>query len=110
MGSLGLVVLVAVLDAVLGSALGLGASALARTEFQAVQLMPAVIFPQLLVCGILMPRADMPQALEWFSRAMPLTYGFESMQQLALGAAWADVRGRSGRSPCSSSGRSSLAS
>lgn len=95
-GSLGLVVLVAVLDAVLGSALGLGASALARTEFQAVQLMPAVIFPQLLVCGILMPRADMPQVLEWFSRAMPLTYGIESMQELALGAAWADVRGAIG--------------
>lgn len=58
--------------------------------------MPAVIFPQLLVCGILMPRADMPQVLEWFSRAMPLTYGIESMQELALGAAWADVRGAIG--------------
>ncbi|MBO9570532.1 MAG: ABC transporter permease, partial [Cellulomonas iranensis] len=46
-GPVGLMVGVAVLNAVLGSALGLAASALARTEFQAVQLMPAVILPQL---------------------------------------------------------------
>ena len=62
-GPIGLVVLVAVLDAVLGCALGLVASALARTEFQAVQLMPLVLFPQLITCGILMPRDEMPTVL-----------------------------------------------
>ncbi|MDC7122817.1 ABC transporter permease [Cellulomonas fimi] len=92
-GPIGLVILVAVLDAVLGCALGLGASALARTEFQAVQLMPAVIFPQIITCGLLMPRDEMPQLLEWLSRVFPLTYALDAMQKLAAGSGWADVRG-----------------
>ncbi|NKY39035.1 ABC transporter permease [Cellulomonas septica] len=92
-GPIGLVILVAVLDAVLGCALGLGASALARTEFQAVQLMPAVIFPQIITCGLLMPRDEMPQLLEWLSRIFPLTYALDAMQKLAAGSGWSDVRG-----------------
>ena len=95
-GPIGLVVLVAVLDAVLGCALGLGASALARTEFQAVQLMPAVLFPQIITCGLLMPRDQMPQVLEWLSRVFPLTYAIEAMQDLAAGGGWTDVRGAVG--------------
>ena len=95
-GPLGLVVLVALLDAVLGCTLGLAASAAARTEFQAVQMMPAVIIPQLLTAGIIMPREQMPEVLEWISRALPLTYAVESLQQLAGGAGWADVRGAIG--------------
>lgn len=92
-GPIGLVVLVAVLDAVLGCALGLGASALARTEFQAVQLMPLVVFPQIIVCGLLMPRDEMPQVLEWISRVFPLTYGLDAMQRLSAGQGWSEVAG-----------------
>ena len=95
-GDLWLVVVVAVLDAVLGTALGLAASSLARTEFQAVQMMPVVILPQLLTGGLLMPRELMPTALEWFSRAMPLTYGMEAQQDLAAGADLAGVQGAIG--------------
>lgn len=95
-GPIGLVVLVAVIDAVLGCALGLGGSALARTEFQAVQLMPALIFPQLITCGLLMPRDEMPQLLEWLSRVFPLTYAIEAMQDLAAGGGWEQVRGAVG--------------
>lgn len=88
-----LMVLVAVLDAVLGCALGLAASAVARTEFQAVQLMPAIIFPQLITAGLLMPRGQMPTALEWLSRVLPLTYGVEAMQRIAFGDGWSKVSG-----------------
>ncbi|WP_407319072.1 ABC transporter permease [Isoptericola halotolerans] len=95
-GPVWLVVLVALLNAVLGSCLGLAASALARTEFQAVQMMPALIFPQLIVCGLLMPRDQMPEVLEWISRAFPLTYAVDAMQQVAAGAGWADVAGAVG--------------
>ncbi|QAY64308.1 ABC transporter permease [Xylanimonas allomyrinae] len=95
-GSLGLVVLVALLDAVLGCTLGLAASAVARTEFQAVQMMPLVIIPQIITCGVLMPRDQMPQVLEWISRVLPLTYAVEALQQLAAGADWAQVRGAIG--------------
>jgi len=92
-GPLWVVVLVAVLDAVLGSTLGLAASALARTEFQAVQLMPLFVFPQLITCGLFMPRDQMPAVLEAVSRVLPLTYGVDALQRLAAGEGFADVRG-----------------
>ena len=53
-----LLVVVAVVDALLGTALGLFVSAFARTEFQAVQFMPAFVLPQFLLCGLLVPRDD----------------------------------------------------
>ncbi|WP_199423414.1 ABC transporter permease [Actinotalea solisilvae] len=95
-GDLWVVVLVAVLDALLGTALGLAASAVARTEFQAVQMMPVIIFPQLVTAGLFMPRDQMPAVLEAVSRAMPLTYGLEALQELAAGAGLVDVRGAVG--------------
>ncbi len=95
-GSVWLVLLVAVLDAVLGCTLGLACSAVARTEFQAVQMMPVVIIPQLVTAGIMMPRDQMPEVLEWVSRVLPLTYAVESLQDLARGAQWAGVRGAIG--------------
>ncbi|MCL2788151.1 MAG: ABC transporter permease [Micrococcales bacterium] len=85
-GPVALMGLVSVLDAVLGSTLGLAASALARTEFQAVQLMPVFLIPQILVCGLLMPRAAMPLVLEWISRALPFTYAAQAMEKLQVGA------------------------
>ncbi|MEU2202374.1 ABC transporter permease [Isoptericola sp. NPDC019482] len=96
LGPLWLVLVVGMLDAVLGCCLGLAASALARTEFQAVQMMAAVIFPQLITCGLLMPRDQMPEVLEWLSRVFPLTYAVEAMQTLAAGGEWTDVQGAVG--------------
>lgn len=94
-GPLWALILVGVLDAVLGTALGLAASALARTEFQAVQMMPAMILPQLIVCGLVMPRDQMPSVLEAASVVLPLTYGVDAMQTLAANtdvtAIWGDV-------------------
>ena len=93
-GPLWALILVGVLDAVLGTALGLAASALARTEFQAVQMMPAMILPQLVVCGLVMPRDQMPSVLEAASVVLPLTYGVDAMQTLAANtdvtAIWGD--------------------
>jgi ABC-2 type transport system permease protein len=82
-GSVGWVVLIAVLDAVLGVALGLLCSAFARTEFQAVQFMPVVVIPQLFLCGLLVPRDQLPQWLEWISNVLPLSYAVDALQQVA---------------------------
>ena len=46
-------------NALLGVALGLFVSAFARSEFQAVQFMPAVVLPQLLLCGLFVARDQM---------------------------------------------------
>lgn len=81
-GSPGLVAAVAVLDALLGTALGLSLSALATTEFQAVQFMPAVILPQLLLCGIIVPRQELPAVLHWLSDVLPMSYAAGATQQL----------------------------
>ncbi|MDR3360183.1 MAG: ABC transporter permease, partial [Bifidobacteriaceae bacterium] len=87
-GSLAALAGVGVMDAVLGSSLGLAASSLARTEFQAVQMMPVVVVPQILLCGLVMPRDQMPRALELLSDAAPLTYAVEATGDIAAGRGW----------------------
>jgi len=73
------VVVLAVGNAILGMALGLFVSAFATTEFQAVQFMPALIFPQLLLCGLFVAREDMASLLYAVSRALPLTYAYDAL-------------------------------
>ncbi|HWU22367.1 MAG TPA: ABC transporter permease [Nocardioides sp.] len=82
---------VGVADAVLGTALGLFVSAFARTEFQAVQFLPAVVVPQILLCGLLAPRSAMPDVLHAVSDVMPLTYAVDAMSRLAAGDALGGV-------------------
>ncbi|WP_433227883.1 ABC transporter permease [Actinomadura formosensis] len=82
-GSLGSLILVALLDALLGMALGLLASAFARTEFQAVQFMPALVLPQLLLCGLIYPREKMASWLQAIADVLPLSYAVEGMQQIS---------------------------
>lgn len=81
-GSPLLVVTIAIINAVLGVGLGLLCSAFARTEFQAVQFMPVVIAPQLLLCGIIVPRAALPEWLQWVSNALPASYALEALQEV----------------------------
>lgn len=71
--------LLAIGNAVLGMALGLFVSAFARTEFQAVQFMPAIIFPQLLLCGLFVDRHEMAGVLYRVSDALPLTYAYDAL-------------------------------
>ncbi|MEV7493302.1 ABC transporter permease [Streptomyces anulatus] len=81
-GSPWLLLLVALLDALLGTALGLFVSAFAASEFQAVQFMPAVIFPQLLLCGLFTPREAMHPVLEAISNVLPMSYAVDGMNQV----------------------------
>jgi len=85
-GSVWLVVLIAVADAILGMALGLLCSAFARTEFQAVQFMPAVVFPQLFLCGLFAARDSMQPVLGAISKALPMTYAVEGLEQIGAHA------------------------
>ncbi len=81
-GSGWLVILIAVANAVLGVALGLLCSAFARTEFQAVQFMPVVALPQLLLCGLFVPRDQMAGWLQAISDVLPLSYAVEALQEV----------------------------
>lgn len=78
----------AVGNALLGTSLGLLASAFARTEFQAVQFMPLVVIPQLLLCGLLAPRDSMAQVLTWISDVLPLSYAADSFTRVTQVSGW----------------------
>ena len=82
-GSIWLLFAVAVADALLGTALGLLASAFARTEFQVVQFMPLLVFPQILLGGIFIPTDQLPEALEAISSWLPLTFAIDALQAVA---------------------------
>jgi ABC-2 type transport system permease protein len=89
-------VVMALADALLGTALGLFVSAFAKTEFQAVQFMPAFVLPQILVCGLLVPLSQMPDLLERLAYFLPLTYAVDALNTVARDAsldadAWRDL-------------------
>ena len=84
------------LNAILGVALGLLASAFAHTEFQAVQFMPVIVLPQLLLCGLFHPRDQMATVLRWLSDVMPLSYAVDALQRVTnstslRGGYWRDT-------------------
>ena len=81
-GAVWLVIALAVANALLGMALGLFLSAFARTEFQAVQFMPAIVMPQVLLCGLFVPRDEMATVLDWISDALPLSYAVDALTQV----------------------------
>jgi len=83
-GPVWLIVVLAILNAVLGSTLGLFLSAFARTEFQAVQFMPAFVLPQLLLCGLFVPVDRMARPLELLAYALPLTYAYDALHRVAV--------------------------
>jgi ABC-2 type transport system permease protein len=76
-------------------ALGMFLSAFATTEFQAIQFMPALLFPQILLAGLLIPRDGMPDGLEAASAALSITYAYDALAKVAAddsgGAFWLDV-------------------
>ena len=86
--------IIMILDSLVGTALGLLASAIAKTEFQAVQMMPLAIIPQLLLAGLFLDRADMPVALEYVSDVLPVSYSIDAINNILAGdgnAIWAQV-------------------
>ncbi len=76
------VAVLAIANAILGMSLGLFVSAFAQTEFQAVQFLPAIVFPQLLLCGLLVPRAQMATVLQDVSDVLPLTYAYDGLDRV----------------------------
>ena len=95
-GPVWLLLVIAVMDALLGMALGLLVSAFAATEFQAVQFMPAFVLPQFLLCGLLVPRERMDDILQAVSDVLPLSYAVDAMRDLSSNegvgsSAWGDL-------------------
>ncbi len=87
---------IAIVDAVMGMAIGLFTSAFASSEFQAVQFMPVVVMPQALLCGLIEPRERMVAWLKVISDVMPLSYAVQALTEVrdhgaVTGTVWRDV-------------------
>ncbi|WP_327009202.1 ABC transporter permease [Dactylosporangium sp. NBC_01737] len=96
LGPAWLVGVIAVGNSVLGMALGLLVSAFANSEFQAVQFMPAVVLPQVLLCGLLQPRDQMAGWLQAISDVLPMSYAVQALTELGAhaeptGVMWRDL-------------------
>ncbi|HSX31071.1 MAG TPA: ABC transporter permease [Candidatus Saccharimonadales bacterium] len=100
------VLLAAVMAALLGTSLGLFVSAFATSEFQAVELVMPILMPQILLCGLFIPRDQMAQVLQWLSNVFPLTYSVDAMRQITTHTGW---NGQLGRDLCIVAGCAVLA-
>jgi ABC-2 type transport system permease protein len=64
--------------------LGIFLSMFARSEFQAVQFIPLVVVPQILLSGILFPVSTEPKPLQLLSDVLPLTYAVNGMRDIMV--------------------------
>ena len=64
--------------------LGIFISTFARNEFQMVQFIPLIIFPQVFLCGVIWPVEQMPDYLQWLSKFLPLTYAVDGLRDIML--------------------------
>lgn len=78
-------IFVVTLALVLGSVnLGIFLSAFAKNELQAIQFIPMVILPQVLLSGLLWPVQEMPGWLQAIARVMPLTYAIDALTDIMI--------------------------
>ena len=64
--------------------LGIFISTFARNEFQMVQFIPLILFPQIFLCGVIWPVEQMPEYLQWLSKVLPLKYAVDGMRGIML--------------------------
>lgn len=83
-GNVGLIFILEALMAIVAVNLGIFLSMFARTEFEAVQFIPLVIVPQVLLSGIIFPVSSEPGLLQVLSRVLPLTYAVSGMRDIMI--------------------------
>ncbi|MFX1424714.1 MAG: ABC transporter permease [Promethearchaeota archaeon] len=67
-----------------GLVLAIFLSSFARSEFQAIQFVPLVILPALLLSGIVIPISQIPEIIRWVCYLLPTTYGVHLLRQVAI--------------------------
>ena len=83
-GNVALIFVIEALMAIGAVNLGIFLSMFARTEFQAVQFIPLVVVPQLLLSGILFPVSSEPKPLQVLSNVLPLTYAVNGLRDVMV--------------------------
>jgi ABC-2 type transport system permease protein len=92
-GSLPLVYLIIVLFTESCVGLGVMLSAFARSEFQAVQFIPIIIFISIFLSGFLIPIDSMPSWMQPISYIIPLTYAIDALREVMLKGAGIETIG-----------------
>jgi ABC-2 type transport system permease protein len=92
-GSLLVVFLIEVILTMVAANMGILASTFATNEFQVVQFIPLIIFPQALLSGTFWPIEQLPDWLQPTAWLMPMTYANQAMRDVmikgqGLGAVW----------------------
>ncbi len=67
-----------------GLVLAIFLSSFARSEFQAIQFVPIVILPIILMSGIVIPISQIPEIIRWVSYLLPTTYAVHLLRQIAI--------------------------
>lgn len=82
-GSIGNVILVAVLLGLVALAFGLLMSTFAASEFQLMQFIPLIIVPQIFFSGII-PLSSMADWVQEIGKILPLTYAGDALSRIIL--------------------------
>jgi ABC-2 type transport system permease protein len=83
-GSVVLIFVIELLMVLTAVNLGIFLSSFARTEFQAVQFIPLVILPQVLLSGVVVPVSSEPQWMQALSNLLPLTYAVDALRDIMI--------------------------
>ncbi|MGQ9587386.1 MAG: ABC transporter permease [Thermoplasmata archaeon] len=83
-GSALLVLGVILLFAIGTQGLGFLLSSIAKNEFQAIQFMPLILFPSILLSGVFWPIEAVPVLLRPISYFIPLTYAVEACRSVMI--------------------------
>jgi ABC-2 type transport system permease protein len=95
-GNIFLALLVVLLLAFGHQGLGILLSAGAKNELQAIQFIPLILFPSILLAGLFWPIESIPSYLQPVSYIIPLRYGIDAERSIMLrgwgmGEIWGDV-------------------
>jgi ABC-2 type transport system permease protein len=80
-GSYGLLALLLLLTVFSFMGIGVMISALASQQETAMTIMMTLTFPMLFLSGALFPVQQMPVAMQWISKGLPLTYAVEALRK-----------------------------
>jgi len=83
-GSVVLVFFIILLFGIGNQGLGFVLSSVAKNEFQAIQFMPIILFPQILLSGVFWPIEAVPDLLRPVSYCLPLTYAVEGLRSVMI--------------------------
>ncbi|NHJ02922.1 MAG: ABC transporter permease [Candidatus Heimdallarchaeota archaeon] len=67
-----------------GLVLAIFLSSFARSEFQAVQFIPTIILPVILLSGIIIPLDQIPEVIRWVAYLLPTTYGVSLLRAISI--------------------------